>query len=129
MIPAQLKLIPGGLKRATCWPRAPHCRPEAGQELCFIYHGQMAVPQHLKTVEFVSVHHFDGTKSAISRPIPDTKTPPNLAEGALKAREGNGPQLRMGLGLEIGDDWSVRGWQYILFTIQLLDILEVEPRN
>ena len=43
----------------------------------------MAVPQHLKTVEFVSVHHFDGTKSAISRPIPDTKTPPNLAEGAL----------------------------------------------
>jgi hypothetical protein len=89
----------------------------------------MAVPQHLKTVEFVSVHHFDGTKSAISRPIPDTKTPPNLAEGALKAREGNGPQLRMGLGLEIGDDWSVRGWQYILFTIQLLDILEVEQRK
>ena len=92
----------------------------------------MAVPQHLKTVEFVSVHHFDGTKSAISRPIPDTKTPPNLAEGALKEGKrrqatdpsscewdwDNGPQqLRMGLGLEIGDDWSVWGWQYILFTI------------
>ena len=63
----------------------------------------MAVPQHLKTVEFVSVHHFDGTKSAISRPIPDTKTPPNLAEGALAKVSGNGPQqLRLGLGEMIG---------------------------
>ena len=128
MIPAQLKLIPGGLKRAQLAGAPLPPRSWSGALLHLPWTNGCSAASE-KLLNLFSVHHFDGTKSAISRPIPDTKTPPNLAEGALKAREGNGPQLRMGLGLEIGDDWSVRGWQYILFTIQLLDILEVEQRK
>ena len=39
----------------------------------------MALAQRLKTVEFVAVHHLDGSKLA----IPNTEAPSNFAEGAL----------------------------------------------